>query len=145
MDQKPGVLFLCTGNSCRSQMAEGLLRHFASGRFNVYSAGTSPRPEVHPLAVEVMQEIDIDLSAQHPKNLTEYMGRVPIRHVIITCDSANTECPRTFPGVLHRHFWPFDDPAAFEGSELERLAKFREVRDQIRDRIQTWLNEPESL
>ena len=133
------ILVLCTGNSCRSQMAEGFLRQMAGDRFDVFSAGTRPAERVHPLAVKVMGEAGIDISAQHPKSVKEFMGRLPVRHLIIVCDGANEECPRIFPGVLHRHFWPFDDPAQIAGTGEEVLAGFRRIRDGIRDKIASWL------
>jgi arsenate reductase len=138
---KPTVLFLCTGNSCRSQMAEGFLRHLAGDKFNALSAGTEPADRVHPMAVDVMGEKDIDISQQQPKNVSEYLGRVAVRHLIIVCDGANEKCPRVFPGMMNRMFWPFDDPAKFEGSPRATLEKFRTVRDQIESRIKQWLAE----
>jgi arsenate reductase len=141
---KPRVLFLCTGNSCRSQMAEALLRHRAGEQFEAFSAGLEPKP-IHPLTAEVMSEKGIDTSAQRSKDVTEYLGRERFEYVIIVCDGANRACPSVFPGARHRLFWPFEDPAAFEGSEEETLEKFRQVRDRIDARIQRWLEElPES-
>lgn len=136
---KPKILVLCTGNSCRSQMAEGWLRHLAEDRFEVLSAGTRPAESVHPLALQVMAEAGVDISDNRPKDLKTYLGRVQIRHLIIVCSGADEECPRIFPGVLHRHFMPFDDPAAFVGSEEEVVAGFRRVRDEIRSRLAQWL------
>jgi len=137
---KPNILVLCTGNSCRSQMAEGFFRHLAGDRFEVYSAGTRPAERVHPLAVQVMAEAGIDISAQQPTAVKQYLGRLHITHLTIVCDGANEECPRIFPGVLlHRHFWPFDDPARFTGTDEQILAGFRRVRDEIRDKIKAWL------
>jgi len=133
------VLFLCTGNSCRSQMAEGLLRHHAGDRFNVYSAGTDPAERVHPLAVQVMSELGIDISNQRPKGVKEYLGKLQIRYLIIVCGGADESCPRVFPGVLHRLFWPFDDPAQLTGDDDEVLAGFRRVRDEIDQRLREWL------
>jgi arsenate reductase len=115
-------------------MAEGFLRHLAGDRFDVYSAGTEPKGEVHPLAVEVMAEAGIDISGQRPKDLREYLGRLPVRHLIIVCSDADEKCPRIFPGLGERLFWPFDDPAGADISE------FRRVRDQIQARIVAWLN-----
>jgi arsenate reductase len=141
MDSKPNVLFLCTGNSCRSQMAEGFLRKLDGDRFTAYSAGTEPAERVNPLAVAVMAEKGIDISGQQPKNVGQFLGRLPVRHLIIVCDAANEKCPRIFPGIVHRMFWPFDDPAAFVGTPAATLEKFRTVRDQIESRIQDWLTE----
>lgn len=139
MAAKPNILVLCTGNSCRSQMAEGWLRHLAGERFDVHSAGTRPADRVHPLAVQVMAEAGIDISGQSPKDVKPLLGRLSVRHLIIVCASADQECPRIFPGILHRHFLPFDDPAQLEGSPEEVLAGFRRVRDEIRDRLKIWL------
>ena len=141
MTTKPNVLFLCTGNSCRSQMAEGFLRTYGGERLNAYSAGTEPAGLVHPLAVQVMAEKGIDISAQKPKNVAEYLGRLPIRDLIIVCDGANDRCPQIAPGTMNRVFWPFDDPAAFVGSSVETLDEFRRVSDEIETRIKAWLKE----
>jgi arsenate reductase len=142
MEHKPNILILCTGNSCRSQMAEGYLRHFAGDRFQVYSAGTFPKDHVHPLAVQVMDEDGVDISRQRPKDVGDFLGRIPVRYLIIVCDKANASCPTIFPGMLARLYWPFDDPDAFHGDEDETLAEFRRVRDQIKERIQEWLSDP---
>jgi arsenate reductase len=141
MGSKPNVLFLCTGNSCRSQMAEGFLRQSGGDRFTACSAGTKPAECVHPLAIEVMEEKDIDIGKSKPKNVSEYLGRLPVRHLILVCDGANEKCPRIFPGMMNRMFWPFDDPAAFQGSPEATLEKFRAVRDEIEARIKQWLKE----
>jgi len=144
MNDKPNILVLCTGNSCRSQMAEGYIRHLASDRFRAHSAGTEPNERIHPLAVQVMAEGGIDLGSQQPKGLKSFLGRLPVWFLIIVCSGANESCPVTFPGVLHRLFWPFDDPAAFEGSPEETLHEFRRVRDKIKVRILAWLESEES-
>ena len=136
---KPNILVLCTGNSCRSQMAEGWLRHWAGERFNVYSAGTKPAEQTHPSAVRVMAEAGIDIAGQRPKNLTQYLGKLPVRYLIIVCDKANATCPSIFPGMFSRLSWPFDDPDEYRGSAAERIVEFRRVRDEIRDRIEDWL------
>ena len=138
---RPIVLFICTGNSARSQMAEGFLREYGGDRFTAYSAGTDPAERVHPIAVQVMSEKGIDISQSTPKNVGEYLGRLPVRHLVIVCDGANEKCPRIFPGMMNRMFWPFDDPAAFVGSDAARLEEFRTVRDQIESRIKQWLKE----
>lgn len=121
-------------------MAEGLLRARAGDRFEVCSAGMSPK-DLHPLAVRAMNEISIDISAQRAKDVREYLGHKHFAYLITVCDNADRNCPTTFPGVTHRMHWPFEDPAAFEGDEPARLAKFREVRDLIDARIQKWLAE----
>lgn len=132
------VLILCTGNSCRSQMAEGFLRKYAADRFTVASAGTIPQPHVHPLAVRVMAEVGIDITRQRPKSLTEFLGKAPVRHLMIVCDNANGTCPRIWPGCYSRQYLPFDDPAAFEGTSDQMLEEFRRVRDQIDEAMRTW-------
>jgi arsenate reductase len=134
------VLFLCTGNSCRSQMAEALLRQRSEGAVDAYSAGLDPQG-VNPLTIRVLDEIGIDTSPLRSKMVKEYLGRLLVHYLIIVCDHAEANCPYIFPGLSERLFWPFDDPARFEGTEAERLEKFREVRDQIDERIQSWLAE----
>jgi arsenate reductase len=135
---KPIILVLCTGNSCRSQMAEGFLRHYHSGKFDAHSAGTSPKDRVHPLAVKVMSEIGIDISKQRPKAVDEYLGKLPVRHVLIVCDHANESCPRIWPGTFSRTFMPFDDPAEATGNEHTKLDIFRRVRDEIGAAMRDW-------
>jgi arsenate reductase (thioredoxin) len=130
------VLFLCTHNSARSQMAEGLLRHLAGDRFEVMSAGTEAT-HVRPLAVRAMDEIGIDISGQESKTLDRYL-KEPFDHVITVCDDANEACP-FFPGAANRLHWSFEDPSKAEGTEEERLAVFRSVRDQIRQQIEAAL------
>jgi arsenate reductase len=120
-------------------MAEGLLRHLAGDRFDVHSAGTEPAERVHPRAVQVMAERGIDVSGQRPKSVQEYLGRLPVRYLIIVCGGAEETCPRAIPGVMHRLFWPFDDPAKLTGTDEEVLAGFRRVRDEIEKRLQEWL------
>ncbi|MDX1584846.1 MAG: arsenate reductase ArsC [Thermoanaerobaculia bacterium] len=127
------VLFLCTHNSARSQMAEGLLRHAGGDRFEVFSAGTE-QTEVRPLAIEAMSEIGIDISGHRSKTLEAFVDQ-PFDYVITVCDSANESCP-TFPGAAKRLHWSFEDPSAARGSDAEKLAVFRRVRDQIRERIE---------
>jgi arsenate reductase len=138
---QPNVLFLCTGNSCRSQMAEGLLQDLAGEQFNAVSAGTDPAEGVHPLAIEVMRERGIDIFGQTPKHVSEFLGKLPVKHLIIVCEGAEGSCPRVFPGMLNRHFWPFDDPAKFVGTPAETLEKFREVRDEIEQKLKQWLEQ----
>ena len=138
MSDKPMILVLCTGNSARSQMAEAWLRKYKGEHYAVASAGTEPKSEVHPLAVRAMREAGIDIRDQRPKNLSEFMGKLPVKHVLIVCDNANQSCPRVWPGMGTRTFMPFDDPAAAAGSEEERLQVFRRVRDEIRDAVQKW-------
>jgi arsenate reductase (thioredoxin) len=138
MDGKPTVLVLCTGNSCRSQMAEAFVREYHGDRYDVHSAGTEPKEQVHPFAVRVMKEIGIDISHQHPKHLDEYLGKLPVHHVLIVCDHANASCPRIWPGTFTRTFMPFDDPADAKGAESEVLKVFRRVRDEIARAMKSW-------
>jgi len=135
---KPGVLFLCTGNSARSQMAEGLLRAHGGDLFTAHSAGTEPKG-LNPLAVQAMQELGIDISQQRSKGVAEFLGKTPVRHLVIVCGDADERCPGTWPGVATREFWPFEDPAAATGTHEQRLAAFREIRDQIEARLLPWL------
>ncbi|WP_299025442.1 arsenate reductase ArsC [uncultured Thermanaerothrix sp.] len=133
------VLFLCTGNSARSQMAEALLRHYAGDWFEVYSAGTEPKG-VHPLTLRVLSEIGIDASQQTSKSLQVYQGKMNFDYLITVCADAERNCPY-FPGQGMRLHWPFEDPAAGEETEDAKLQKFRRVRDQIAARIRAWLDE----
>ena len=120
-------------------MAEGFIRAFAGDKVGVQSAGTNPAAMVHPIAVKVMAEVGIDISEQRPKHLKEFLGKLPVRHLIIVCAGADEECPRIWPGVGERLSWPFDDPAQVTGTEEEVLAAFRRVRDEIRDQIEGWV------
>ncbi len=129
---KQTVLILCTGNSARSQMAEGLLRHDAGDRFEVFSAGTHPSL-VRPEAIAVMSELGIDLSSHRSKSVDEFAGK-PIDVVITVCDNAREACP-VFPARTRLLHWPFPDPAGVQGTQPEREAAFREVRDQIRKKL----------
>ena len=126
---KPVVLILCTGNSCRSHLAEGVLRHAAGDIVEVQSAGSNPSGQVHPLAIRVMQEIGIDISGHRSKHMSEFLGR-NVETVITVCGNADQVCPM-FPGQVNRRHWGFDDPASATGREEERLAVFRRVRDEI--------------
>lgn len=138
MNRKPLTLILCTGNSCRSQMAEGFLRRYQGDKFEVGSAGTAPKDIVHPLAIRVMAEVGIDISTQHPKELSLYLGREPVRHLLIVCDKAQGTCPRIWPGTFTRDYLPFEDPAAAAGSDEDVLDVFRRVRDEIAEAMRTW-------
>jgi len=132
------VFFLCTGNSCRSQMAEGLLRHLAGDRFEVASAGTHPAG-LNPNAVAVMQEIDIDISHHRSKRIDEFLGE-RFDYVITVCDQAKETCP-VFPAASFQLHWSFDDPAAVQGSAEERRAVLRRIRDEIAGRIRSFVDE----
>ncbi|MDW8355843.1 MAG: arsenate reductase ArsC [Bryobacterales bacterium] len=131
------VLILCTGNSARSQMAEGLLRHLAGDSFEVASAGTRPSA-VRPEAVAVMQELGIDISGHRSKSVEEFVGQ-SFDYVITVCDSARDACP-VFAGPARRIHWSFEDPAAASGSERERLEAFRRVRDQLAERLRQFVH-----
>ena len=134
---KPRVLFLCTGNSARSQMAEAFLRQYVGDRFEVYSAGLEPKG-IHPLTRQVLAEVGLDISGQTSKDLGQFLGQVHFGYLITVCSNAEARCP-VFPGMGFRLHWPFDDPAASTGSAVAQLAGFRRVRDEIAARIQAWL------
>ena len=132
------VLFLCTGNSCRSQMAEGLLRNLAPTAYESLSAGSRPAEAVHPMAIAVMQELEIDISAQQPKSIEVFLaGEQPVPNIVISvCAKASEECPAFTGAEILSMSLPFDDPAAAEGDDEEKLAVFRRVRDEIRETLQ---------
>ncbi len=128
--KKPTILILCTGNSCRSHMAEGILRAAAGDLLDVHSAGSNPAGYVHPKAIQVLQEIGIDISGHTSKHMNDFLDR-NVEIVVTVCGNAEQACP-AFPGQLKRHHWGFEDPAHATGSEDEILAAFRAVRDQIK-------------
>ena len=134
------VLFLCTGNSARSIMGEALLRHAAGDSFEVYSAGLEPKG-INPYSVRALAEIGVDSSGQSSKDVTDYLGKVNFAHLITVCGHAEENCPTAFLGVSNHIHWPLEDPAKCEGSDEAKLAKFREVRDQLATLIQQWLVE----
>lgn len=136
--KKPKLLFLCTGNRARSQMAEAFLRKYAGDQFEVYSAGLEPEP-IHPYVYEVMEEVGLELEGHYSKGVDEFLGRVYFGILITVCAKAEESCP-IFPGLGERHFWPIEDPVAFEGTREETLAKFRQVRNEIEERILAWLD-----
>lgn len=136
---KPKVLFLCTGNSARSQIAEGLLRAMAGERFDVFSAGTEPKGRILPEVQEAMREIGIDISGQWSKSVMEYLGKAVFAHVITVCADAEENCPAVFLNMGTHEHWGFDDPA--KADDERRLALTREVRDQIERRLRLWLTE----
>ena len=127
---QPLVLILCTGNSCRSHLAEGILRRASGGLFRVASAGSKPSGYVHPLAIRVMEEIGIDLSSHSSKHMNEFLQQ-NVETVITVCGNADQACP-IYPGQVNRYHWPFEDPAHAVGTEEEKLAVFRRVRDEIK-------------
>jgi arsenate reductase len=132
------VLFLCTGNSARSQMAEAFLRKYGGAAFEAYSAGLEPK-DINPYTRQVMQEVGLDLAGHRSKSVMEYMGKTFFSYLITVCDRAEKNCPTTFPGVGARLHWSFEDPAAFVGSEADTLQKFREIRDQIEQNVKTFV------
>ena len=136
---KPLILILCTGNSCRSHLAEGILRAAVGEAAEVASAGSDPAGYVHPMAGEVMKEIEIDISAQTSKHLDKFLQR-EVHTVITVCGNADQACP-IFPGQAEKHHWPFDDPAKATGSEEEIRAVFRRVRDEIRAKFEAYAAE----
>lgn len=135
---KQNVLFLCTGNSARSQMAEAILRKYGGDQFNSFSAGLKPKP-INPLTIEVMTEKGYDLSKQWSKGVDEYLGKLLANTLITLCDDAEKNCPTVWPGVNTRLHWSFEDPAVFEGTPAQKLEKFRQVRDQIEQKIREWV------
>jgi len=138
MSDKQRVLILCTGNSARSQMAEGILRHIADETFEVESAGVEPS-NLRPEAIEAMSEIGIDISAHRSKSVDEFIDQ-QFDYIITVCDNARESCP-VFPGDARRIHWSFDDPAAVKGSDEERLSAFRTIRDQIFKRLERFVKE----
>ena len=136
------ILILCTGNSCRSHLAEGILRAAAGEGVKVVSAGSQPAGYVHPMAIEVMKEIGIDIRSQTSKHLNEFLEE-DIHTVITVCGNADAECP-VFPGQTSKHHWPFEDPALVEGNDEEKRATFRRVRDKIREKFEAYARELEA-
>jgi arsenate reductase (thioredoxin) len=132
------VLFLCTGNSARSQMGEAFLRKYGGEVFDVYSAGLEPKG-INPYTIRVMEELGIDLSSHYSKSVKEFLGKGLIQYLITVCDDAEKNCPTVWPGVNQRLHWSFEDPAAFTGSDEQKLAKFREIGDQMDQKVLEWL------
>ena len=137
---KTNVLFLCTGNAARSQMAEAFLRAYAGDRFNAYSAGLAPQG-IHPYTVEVMREVGLDISGQRSKDLEEYLGQMHFGFLITVCARAEEQCPKTFPVLGQRLHWDIPDPLAFEGPSEEMRARFRQARDLVNQYTRDWLTE----
>jgi len=142
MANKPQVLFLCTGNSARSQMAEAFLKRYAGSYFDVQSAGLDPKG-INPYTIRVMAEVGYDMSEHRSKSVREFMGNSVSRYVITVCSNADANCPRGLWSFGEKLHWPFEDPAAFIGSEEETLDRFRQTRDQIEQKILSWLEELE--
>jgi len=140
---KTKVLFLCTGNSARSQMAEAWLRVLGGDGFEVFSAGLEPYG-VNPFTVRVMEETGYSMQDHRSKHINDFIGSIDFDHLITVCGNADERCP-VFPGMGKRQHWPFDDPADFQGTEEQKLAFFRSIRDQIKARIEAWLAEEDNL
>jgi arsenate reductase (thioredoxin) len=138
MMPKDNVLFLCTGNTCRSQMAEAFLRFYAGSRYDVHSAGLESSI-INPMTYQVMAELGLNLVGQYSKSIHTYLGKVKFDYLITVCDDAEKNCP-IWPGAINRLHWSFEDPAKFEGSDAEKLNKFRTVRDQIKTRVIEWIS-----
>jgi arsenate reductase len=136
---KPAVLILCTGNSCRSHMAEGILRAAAGDILDVHSAGSKPAGFVHPLAIRALAEIGLDIRGHHSKHMNAFLDR-PIETVITVCGKADQVCP-VYPGQVRRLHWPFDDPAHASGTEEEQMVVFRRVRDGLKAKCEAWAAE----
>jgi arsenate reductase len=136
--KKQNVLFLCTANSARSQMAEALLRHKAGDRFDAFSAGLEPG-SVNPFAIRAVGELGISMEGQWSKGVKEYLGRLPVRYLITVCDGAAKRCPAIWPGAQERMHWSVDDPAGVPGSDEEKLEAFRKARDELSGRLDAWL------
>ncbi len=135
--KKTKVLFLCTGNSARSQMAEAFLKKYGGEKFESFSAGLEPSV-INPLTVQVMEELGVDMSQHYAKGLDQFLGKEHFGYLITVCSRAEEKCP-IFPGMGVRLYWPLEDPAAFQGSPDEKLAKFRQVRDQVENAVKEWL------
>ncbi len=140
---KPRVLFLCTGNSARSQMGEAFLRHYAGDRFEVFSAGLEPKG-INPYTIRVMDEVGIDIRDHTSDSVRKYMGYMHFAYAITVCAHADQNCPHALWLQGLKLHWPFEDPAAVEGSDADKLAKFRAVRDQIAAKVQSWVAEMET-
>ena len=140
MNHNNGVLFVCSHNSARSQMAEAWLRHLAGDHYEVASAGVEPGT-LNRLSIEAMREIGIDISGQHAKGIRELLGKWPVHTLIVVCDKAAEACPRVWPGSRERLHWFFDDPAAAEGTHEQKMKIFRRVRDEIGEKIRSWIEE----
>jgi arsenate reductase len=136
--RKDKLLILCSQNSARSQMTEAFFEKYGGDVMEAYSAGLEPTI-VNPYAIRVMQEIGVDISGKRSKNFREFLGRVQFGYVIGVCKKVENQCPTIFPGVRNCLAWPFEDPAAFEGTDEEKMEKFREIRDQIEKKVRTWV------
>ena len=140
MSRKTRILFYCKHNSCRSQIAEALLRYMAGDRFEIHSAGLNPQP-IHPFVYQVMEEAGIDISGQTSKSIDLYLGREPMGEIIIVCQEGEAECPQLHPFALHVERWPLPDPAGLTGEPELMLQAFRDTRDTIQVKLEGWLQE----
>ena len=140
--RKTKVLFLCTGNSARSQMAEAFPRRRAGDRFDVHCAGFEPKG-INPFTIRVMEQLGYDLSDQRARDVNEYLGKQHFGYLVTVCAHAEEHCPKTFLGISERIHRPIEDPAAFVGSKAETLARFRQARGEVAARIESWLEELE--
>ena len=140
MNQYTRVIFLCTGNSARSQMAEAFLRHYGGERYDAYSAGLEPKG-INPYTLRVMEEIGFSMEGHSSKGVEVFLGKMLFQYLITVCDSAEKNCPTMWPGVNQRLHWSFEDPAPFEGSDEEKLVKFRQIRNQIEQKVLRWLSD----
>ena len=141
--RKRRVLFLCTGNSARSQLAEAFLRHYAGDKFDSHSAGLEPQG-INPLTREVMAEVGVSLEGQYSKDLSVYLGKEEFDYLVTVCGNADQRCPVGVPGLGERLRWLFNDPASVTGTEPEKLAKFREIRDMIANKVREWVTQLEA-
>jgi arsenate reductase len=140
--KKARLLILCTHNAARSPMAEAYLRRYAGDHFEVHSAGLDPR-QIHPYTTRVMAEAGLSLDGHQARGVETYLGKVHFGYMITVCNHAEQNCPSAFMGISQRYFWDLEDPTKFEGSDEARLAKFRQVRDEIDGRIRGWLADRE--
>lgn len=140
MNEKPRVLFLCTHNAARSQLAEAILRRHAGTRFEAASAGLEPT-QMHPLTRQVLDEIAVDTTALRSKPVSEFLGKVSVQYAIIVCERAEDVCPRLYPFTIHTLHWPFADPQRVHGVPEAQLQAFRDSRDAIDAQVRTWLQE----
>ncbi|MEM6332119.1 MAG: arsenate reductase ArsC [Planctomycetota bacterium] len=141
--RKPAVMFVCTHNSSRSQMAEGMLRHHAGDKFEVYSSGVEPG-KLRDEAVAAMQDLGVDISSHRAEGIDAYMGKVDVDYLITVCSGAEQSCPAAWPGVKARFFWDLPDPSVAEGDFAARVARYIEVRDMIKTRMDAWLEKVEA-
>ena len=141
--EKPRILFLCTGNSARSQMAEAFMRKYGGDKFDAFSAGLEPT-DISPMTILVMNEVGISMQGYFSKSLTSFLGKQHFSYLITVCDNAEKKCP-IFPGMGTRLHWPFEDPAAFQGTPEGKIEKFRNIRNDIETKVKVWFSEYNKL